>query len=145
MSRRLPIITNSWSPRMRPSRKLPRRRLRPPRRCLANRQSHRRLNQRNFTENMIEQKAAAGGQRDPRAVAGQVSAGHQPLDALPIDDAGKSEAFGDRMSVNALAQPQAHHQSLVSALDRRKSRLLGDAVAVAGEAREEIFGLPVAN
>ena len=86
-----PTITSSWPISTSPRRHrllLLTRRLRRRRRLwrLTNRQSPRLLDSRDLAENMIEQKAAARRERNPRDFADQVTRADEPFNSSPVDD-----------------------------------------------------------
>ena len=99
-----------------------------------------------LAEDVIEQQPAGGGQRDARAVALEMARARR-ADRLAlqstIDSRPKRSAIASR--IDPFAQPQAHDQRFVGGFARRERRLLGDAVAVAPQRRQEILGLPVAH
>src|SRR3954470_18578420 len=109
MSRPLRIIISSWPTRTRSPRRRPRERLHrtPPPQSLRNRQSLRRrkrFHRGDFAENVIEQQPPFGAERDPRALARQVTGGDEPIEPSPVDHC-NTETLGYRTNIDAFAEP----------------------------------------
>src|SRR2546430_17036862 len=100
MSRPRRTIINSWPTwtrrskrRRRPNQRLPPLLFRHSR--LANRQNLSRNGRSDLAEDMVEQQAASGGERNARAVAHQIARPDKPIDASPVHRCRQAEPLAD--------------------------------------------------